>query len=249
MRLASVIWGALLLCTQAVGADLRLAVAANFAAPMQLIAEQFEQQSGHKLSVSFGSSGKFFAQITHGAPFDVFFSADQAKPHVLVSQQLALADSSFTYALGALALWSVDKHGVDPNGQVLSGNHFNKLALANSRLAPYGKAAEQVLQKLGLLEATRAKWVQGENIAQTYQFVASQNAQLGFVAQSQIFRQGRLSAGSAWLIPAEYHDPIRQDAVILSYCKDPDAARQLLQFMRSAAITELIKSFGYGVEE
>lgn len=224
---------------------IHVAVASNFSLPMQHIVMAFEKQFPHRLKLSYGSSGKFFAQITHGAPYDVFFSADQAKPKALVNQQLALASSQFTYALGALALWSADTSKVDPQGHILNSNEFNKLAFANPKLAPYGQAALDVLNNLQLIDSTQARWVQGENIAQTYQFVASQNADIGFVALSQIMQNGQLKSGSAWIIPPQLYQAIKQDAVILQHAAHKPGATQLIEFMHSPSVKEILLAFGY----
>lgn len=224
-----------------------MAVASNFTGAMEALATAFEQQSDHQLKLSFGSSGKFYAQIKQGAPFDMFFSADQAKPAKL-QQEGAIVDSSrFTYARGALALWSTDANLVDSRGRVLNSSEYRKLALANPRLAPYGAAAVETLRNLKLESKTRSRWVQGENIAQTYQFVRSANAELGFVALSQIRTPGGPQS-SAWIVPATLYSPIRQDAVLLNRGADNHAARQFLQFVRTPAAAEIIQAYGYTVE-
>lgn len=225
--------------------EINVAVASNFTAAMKEITAEFEKLSGHKVQLSFGSSGKFFAQIKHGAPFQVFLSADQDKPLALEQAGLIVPNSRFTYAVGALALWSSQYGFMDNDATRLKNGDFNKLALANPKLAPYGSAAVEVLEKLGLKEATVSKWIQGENILQTYQFVSSGNADLGFVALSQIMAAGQLSAGSAWIIPADLYPPIRQDAVLLRTGRNSTAARALLQFLRSAQGRETIESYGY----
>lgn len=226
--------------------QLTVAVASNFTAPMREIAAAFERDSGHRVRLAFGSSGKFYAQIQHGAPFDIFFSADSAKPRALEKAGLAVPGSRFTYAVGRLALWSRDAKLVRGGPRVLEEGGFNKLALANPRLAPYGAAAVQVLRNLGLEEATSPQWVQGENIAQAYQFVASGNADLGFVALSQLDRNGEIDPGSAWIVPDELHNPIRQDAVLLKRGADSGAARALLHFVRGETAAAIIESYGYG---
>ena len=222
-----------------------VAVASNFAAPMTDIAAAFERQSGHEVQLAFGSSGKLFAQISHGAPFEVFFSADRDKPEALERKGLAVESSRFTYAVGVLALWSARTDVPVENAEVLRQGDFNKLALANPRLAPYGAAAVDVLESLGLAEATRPRWVQGENIAQTYQFVGSGNAAVGFVALSQIMVEGIVRAGSAWIVPEPLHAPIRQDAVLLRRGASNEAARAFLAFVRSDAARAIIESYGY----
>ncbi len=221
------------------GDELLVAVASNFIAPMREIADAFEQRTGHKLTLATGSSGKLYAQIRHGAPFDVFLSADDEKPKALEAGGYALPGSRLTYALGTLALWS--PKASDPQG-LLQGN-FARLALANPRLAPYGQAAQSTLASLGLLEQTRERWVQGENIAQTYQFVASGNAELGFVALSQLREQS--PRGGVWQIPSELHRPIRQDAVALSRSRNPNLSKELLDFIKSDSTAGILSRYGY----
>lgn len=235
-----------MMLTVAVRADeLTIAVASNFTAPMQELARQFEARSGHKLKLAFGSSGKFFAQISHGAPYHAFFSADQAKPAKLVALNLGDADSRFTYAEGKLALWSRKPGFVDAEGEVLKRGEYHKLALANPKLAPYGAAAVEVLQHLQLEKQTRARWVQGENISQTYQFVASGNADLGMVALSQILENGEVTEGSAWIVPAQLYNSIRQDAVILKRDANAPALREFWSYIQSAEAREIIRAYGY----
>ena len=195
--------------------------------------------------MAFGSSGKFFAQIKQNAPFDVFLSADQEKPNALKKDRLIVAGSQFTYALGALVLWSPKPGLVDEQGRVLERGGYHKLALANPKLAPYGKAAVEVLTKVGLLERTRPHWVLGENISQAYQFVASGNVDLGFLAVSQVMADGKIAKGSYWKIPAELYQPIRQDAVLLQRGKDNLAARELLAFLKSEQVLSIARKYGY----
>ncbi|MAR93228.1 MAG: molybdate ABC transporter substrate-binding protein [Pseudomonadota bacterium] len=226
--------------------QITIAVASNFTGPMEQIVARFQQQTGHQVRLSFGSSGKFFAQIQHHAPFQAFFSADQAKPRALEQAGLAVPGSRFTYAVGALVLWSADPERVDKAGRVLARGDFKRLALANPKLAPYGAAAVQTLAHLGLAESTRPRWVKGENISQTYQFVSSGNAELGFVALSQVMQRGEVRGGSHWRVPAEYHAPIRQDAVLLQRGADSDAARALLDFVQGPEARSIMAAFGYG---
>ncbi|WP_232819396.1 molybdate ABC transporter substrate-binding protein [Saccharospirillum mangrovi] len=234
---------------QSLWADtLHVAVAANFTRPMQALAEVFETRSGHHLELSFGSSGQLFAQIQNGAPFDVFLSADEAKPTALIESGSAVADSQFTYAVGALALWSATPHRFSDAEALLRSGDFNRLAVANPRLAPYGEAAMEVLEKLRLTEAVQNKTVQGQNIAQTHQFVATGNADIGFVALSQILQDGRVEEGTGWIVPSQYYSPIRQDAVLLNRAADNPAARELLAYLRSEDAAILIEHFGYRLE-
>lgn len=225
--------------------EIRIAVASNFTAPMKDIVKEFEKSSGHRVKISFGSSGKFFAQIQHGAPFQAFFSADQAKPKALEKVGLVIPESRFTYAIGALALWSSKPGFVDDNASRLKSGNFNKLALANPKLAPYGAAAVEVLDSLKLKKATVKKWVRGENIAQTYQFVSTGNTDMGFVALSQVMAKDKINEGSAWIIPAELYNPIRQDAVLLQRGKNSQATQALLRFVRSEKAKGIIESYGY----
>ncbi|HSC85270.1 MAG TPA: molybdate ABC transporter substrate-binding protein [Pseudomonas sp.] len=229
----------------ALAAEVQVAVAANFSAPMQALASDFEKTSGHKLVAAYGATGQFYAQISNGAPFDVFLAADDSTPAKLESAGASVPGSRFTYAIGALALWSAKAGYVDAKGEVLRQNRFQHLAIANPKTAPYGLAATQVLAKLELSQALAGKLVEGQNIAQTQQFVASGNAELGFVALSQIYKDGKISSGSAWLVPAELHEPIRQDALLLNKGKDNPAARALLDYLRSAKAAAVIKSYGY----
>ena len=238
----------LVLCSAgASAAGVQVAVAANFSAPMKVLAAQFERDSGHKILASIGATGKFYAQIRNGAPFDVLLSADDETPARLEQEGAAMAGTRFTYATGRLVLWSAKQGLVDDKGAVLKTANFTHLAIANPRVAPYGAAAVQVLQKLDLLDALAPKFVQGENIAQTHQFVASGNAPLGFVAMAQVFAQGKLTSGSAWVVPAGMHTPIRQDAALLVRGKDNPAAAAFLKYLASPAARAVIAAYGYEI--
>ncbi len=226
-------------------ADVQVAVAANFTAPAQQIAAEFERRTGHKAMLAFGSTGKFHAQIVNGAPFEVLLAADDTTPARLEQDNQAVAGSRFTYAVGTLVLWSAKADVVDARGEILKSGKFNKLALANPKTAPYGAAAIETLTRLRLLDSTRPKFVLGENIAQTLQFVGTGNADLGFVALSQVFKEGKLNSGSAWIVPGHLHEPIHQDAVILARGKDNPAAKAFLEFMKSPYAHAMIKSYGY----
>ena len=226
-------------------AEVSVAVAANFTAPMQKIAQLFEQDTGHKAVLAFGSTGNFYAQIKNGAPFQILLSADDTTPARIEKEGLGVANSRFTYATGKLVLWSKQPGLVDNKGDILRGGKFDRIALANPKLAPYGAAALEALTQLGVLQSLQPKFVQGENISQTYQFVATENAQLGFVALSQVFADGRLKEGSAWIVPSSMHQPIQQDALLLNSGKDNPAATALLGYLRSEKIKTLIRSFGY----
>jgi molybdate transport system substrate-binding protein len=231
--------------TLAVADEVQVAVAANFAGPMKPIAADFEKATGHKLSVSLGATGKFYAQIQNGAPFEVFLSADDTTPAKLEQEGLAVTGSRFTYAVGKLALWSAKPGFVDAKGNVLKQNKFAHLALANPKTAPYGAAAVETLTQLGLLESVSPKFVQGENIAQAQQFVASGNAELGFVALSQVQENGKLISGSVWIVPENLHAPILQDAVLLTKGKDSAAAKAFLEYLRGKKAQAVIKGYGY----
>ncbi len=235
-----------LACTTARAGEVPVAVAANFTAPMQKIAAAFEQDTGHKAVLSFGATGKFYAQIRNGAPFQVFLAADDTTPRRVESEGLGVQGSRFTYAVGRLVLWSPRENYVDGQGEVLRTGDFTHLSIANPKLAPYGLAAVQTLQKLGLSESLKPRLVTGENIAQAYQFVASGNAQLGFVALSQVMEDGRIARGSAWQVPDAMHEPIRQDAVLLATGKDNAAAAALMQYLRGDKAREIIRRYGYG---
>lgn len=222
-----------------------VAVAANFTAPMQKIAAEFAKDTGHKAELSFGATGKFYAQISNGAPFGVLLAADDTTPAKIAREGKGVADSRFTYAVGKLVLWSKQDGYVDAQGAVLKTGKFQHVAIANPKLAPYGLAAEQTLTQLGLLEQIKPKFVQGENIGQTYQFAATGNAELGFVALSQVMEDGKIKSGSAWLVPPNMHEPIRQDAIVLNTAKDNAAAKALMDYLRGDKARAIITSYGY----
>jgi len=227
--------------------EVQVAVAANFTAPMQRIAAAFEKDTGHKAALSFGATGQFYAQISHGAPFDVFLAADTATPARMEQERLAVSGSRFTYATGRLVLWSAQAGYVDAQGQVLRQGGFAHLAIANPKTAPYGAAAIDVLKKLNLLDHVQSKLVQGESIAQAWQFVSSGNAPLGFIALSQVYRDGGLTGGSGWIVPSELHGPIQQDAVILARGAANPAAKALMGYLKSDKARAIIRAFGYQV--
>jgi molybdate transport system substrate-binding protein len=232
-------------CAQA--AEVNVAVAANFTAPMQKIAAAFEQDTRHKAVLSFGSTGKFYAQIKNGAPFDILLSADDETPARLEREGAAFAGTRFTYATGRLVLWSKQAGLIDDKGDVLRKGAFEHIAIADPKLAPYGAAAREALDKLGLLQELQPKFVQGENIAQAYQFVLTGNAALGFVALSQVLVDGKLREGSAWVVPASQHKPIQQDAVVLSGGKDNPAATALMAYLKGDRARAIIRAFGYAL--
>lgn len=235
-----------LLFTSFVMADeVKVAVAANFTAPFQALAPAFEKATGHKLVASFGATGQFYAQINNGAPLDVLLSADDTTPARLESENATAPGSRFTYAIGSLVLWSADASYLDGTDAALKAGQFRHLAVANPKAAPYGLAATQVLDRLGLSEAVKAKLVEGQNITQTHQFVSTANAELGFVALSQVYRDGKLGSGSAWIVPQALYDPIRQDAVILRQGANNPAATALVEYLKGAEAARVIESFGY----
>lgn len=226
-------------------AEVSVAVAANFAAPMQRIAAAFEQETGHKAVLSFGSSGNLYAQIRHGAPFEILLSADSQTPEKLESEGMGLAGTRFTYAIGTLVLWSKQPGLVDEKGEILRSGKLERLAIANPKLAPYGVAAMQTLAQLGVLSSVQPKLVLGENISQAYQFVASENAALGLVALSQVMLEGKIAQGSAWIVPAKLHAPIAQDAILLVKGRDNPVATALLRYLRSEKAKAIMRSYGY----
>jgi molybdate transport system substrate-binding protein len=226
--------------------EVRVAVAANFAVPLARLAAGFTAATGHTLQVSAGSTGKFYAQIVAGAPFDVLIAADDETPRKLVAQGHAVVGSNFTYAVGKLVLWSAQPGVVDDQGAVLASRSFAHLALANPKVSPYGAAALEVLKARGLLPAVSPNLVTAESVAQAYQFVSSGNAELGFVALSQVSVPGKAVVGSFWLVPASLHSSIRQDAVLLKAGDQNPAATALLAYLKGAAARALIQSFGYG---
>jgi molybdate transport system substrate-binding protein len=220
------------------------AVAANFTATMKKIALRYERDTGNKLLLSFGSTGSLYAQISNGAPYDVFLAADSRRPKLLEAGGMAVPGSRFSYAVGRLVLWSPRAGVVDSKGRVLAHGDFTRLAIANPRTAPYGAAARQVLQHLKLWATLQPRIVRGENIAQAYQFVATGNAQLGFVALSQAIGRG----GSRWDIPQAMYTPIRQQAVLLKRGADNPAARALMAYLKGKPARSIIHSYGYGTE-
>jgi len=233
---------ALVACGAAQANDVQVAVAANFTAPMQKIAAAFEHDTGHKAVLAFGATGKFYAQIVNGAPFEVLLAADDETPAKLEAEHRTVPGTRFTYATGKLVLWSAQDGYVDGQGQVLKTGDFAHLAIANPKTAPYGAAAVETLHKLHVYERVQGRLVQGENIAQAYQFVDSKNAELGFVALSQVINR---KDGSRWLVPQEDYAPITQDAVLLTPGKDSAAAKDFLAYLRGDEAVTIIKSFGY----
>jgi molybdate transport system substrate-binding protein len=227
--------------------EVQVAVAANFAGPLAKIAEGYSAASGHTLKVSAGATGKFYTQIQSGAPFEVLIAADDETPKKLITEGLAVKASNFTYAIGKLVLWSARPGLVDAEGQVLANaKAFEHLAIANPKVAPYGAAGLEVIKARGLTDAITPKLVTAESIAQAYQFVATGNAELGFVALSQVAVPGKPVTGSYWLVPANLYGEIRQDAVLLKTGEKNPAAMALLDYLRSAPAQAVIAAYGYG---
>jgi molybdate transport system substrate-binding protein len=247
-RLLLVVMAPWVLASPARSEEITVAVAANFTGAMAQLATAFEADSGHQVKVSYGSSGRLYAQIINGAPFDVFLSADQEKATALVDAGKAEADSRITYAVGRLILWSPDDSIGDISQHWLATVSIKRLALANPRVAPYGAAAMDVLDNLGLASQYQDRLVMGENISQTYQFVSTGNAQAGFVALSQVFRGGGVQVGTGWIVPESLHAPIRQDAVITHGGMTNPAAKAFVNFLRQDEAKSIIKSFGYGTD-
>ena len=247
LRLTLAVASTLFFVTAQAG-EVTVAVAANFTAPMQKIAQAFEQDTGHKAQLAFGATGKFYAQIKNGAPFAVLLAADDETPARLEKEGLAIAGTRFTYATGRLALWSKQSNLADDKGEVLrSSNSFVKIAIADPKLAPYGTAAMEVIHRMGVQANVVPKLVQGESIGQAYQFVSTENAQLGFVALSQISVDGRITQGSAWVVPQNLHTPLKQDAVLLNAGKDNAVAHALLKYLQGDTAKAIITRYGYAL--
>ena len=237
----------LTLCSgpQCVAGQAHIAVAANFSEPIKAIAAVLQKSTGHSLQITLGSTGKLYAQIQNGAPFDALLAADTQTPGKLEKEGLTQAGSRFTYATGKLVLWSANSMRIDGKGDVLKLPALGKVAYASPKLAPYGAAAVQVMERLGLSASLAPKLVQGESIGQTYTFATTGNADVGFVALSQVLEGGKLKSGSMWAIPQALYDPIRQDAVVLRHGAGNEAAQALMQLLKSPNIKDLIRSYGY----
>ncbi|MDB5433853.1 MAG: molybdenum transporter, periplasmic molybdate-binding protein [Phenylobacterium sp.] len=223
-------------------AETQVAVAANFTEPAKAIAAAFRAATGHTAVLSFGSSGQFYAQMAHGAPYEVFLSADADRPKQAERDGLGVAGTRFTYAVGRLVLYSKTPGLVDGGGAVLSSGRFNKLSIADPAAAPYGLAAVQTMQKLGVYNAIKPKIVTGSSITQAYQFVDTGAAELGFVAYSQVIN---VAGGSSWLVPAADHAPIDQQAILLHTGENNPAAKAFLTFLKSPAAVAIIRKYGY----
>lgn len=241
---SSLFAGLLLAATVAHADEITVAVAANFTAPFNKIAAEFEKETGHKVSTSFGSTGKFYAQIKNGAPFEILLAADSETPAKLVKEGTGVAGSQFSYAIGKLVLWSAKPAVVDAKGEVLKSGGFDHIALTNPRLAPYGAAAVEAMKAMGVYDSLAPKFVTAETVTQAYQFVSSGNSQLGFLALSQVLKDGQIE-GSAWIVPANLYKPILQDAVLLTPGKDKAGAAALLKYLKGEKAQAVVRSFGY----
>jgi molybdate transport system substrate-binding protein len=227
--------------------EVQVAVAANFSAAAQKIAAQFEKDTGHTVKLSFGATGKFYAQIEAGAPFDVLLAADHATPAKLVAEGKGVPATLHTYAIGKLVLWSADPALVDDKGQILKSDKWKHLSVADAKLAPYGQAAKETLAALKLADAVQPRVVTAENIGQALQFVQTGNAELGFVALGQVQPpDGSKPAGSMWIVPDALYAPIRQDAVVVAASKVGQAATQFVDYLASDKARVVIKAYGYG---
>ena len=233
----------LLACEIVMAEEVRVAVASNFASAAEVIARRFEETSEHRVVLVFGSTGKHYAQILNGAPFEAFLAADERHPRLLEAEGIAVPGSRFTYAKGRLVLWSLEEGYVDAEGRVLEQGDFRHLAIANPRLAPYGAAAQEVLQNRGLWDELQRSLVRGENIGQTFQFVRTGNAEMGLVALSQLMSEGQmLVQGSHWTVPEELHSPILQQAILL---RDTEATRAFVNYVRTDEARSILRSYGY----
>ncbi|SHM35424.1 molybdate ABC transporter substrate-binding protein [Phytopseudomonas punonensis] len=245
IRSLLVVCASLAVAANASAGQVQVAVAANFTAPMQAIASEFEKDTGHSVQASYGATGQFYAQISNGAPFEVFLSADDSTPAKLEKEGQSVEGSRFTYAIGKLVLWSPKEGVVDDKGAVLEKGDFKHLSIANPKAAPYGLAATQTLDKLGLSDTLKGKIVEGQNITQALQFVSTGNAELGLVALSQVYKDGQITAGSVWVVPEAMYQPIRQDALILKKGADNPAAEALVEYLKGPKAAEIIKAYGY----
>lgn len=235
-----------LFCASAQAGEVLVAVASNFISPLKVIKARFEKESGHTMVLISGSTGKLFAQVKHGAPFDLLLAADAWRPRLLEEEGFTVRGSRFTYAVGRLTLWSENPNQIQKEGaEIFQQQTFNHLAMANPKTAPYGRAALQVLKKMGIWDQVRGKVVQGENIGQAFQFVATGNAELGFVALSQTLDPKNKIKGSRWDVPPDLYDPIYQDLVLLKPGHDNPAAQALVSFIRGPVARKIIADYGY----
>lgn len=229
-----------------IAGQVTVAVAANFTKPMQVIVTEFEKQTAHRVTLAIGSTGKLYAQIRNGAPYDLLLSADQLRPEKLLSEQLAVPGSAFTYAKGRLILWSSEADRVQGQ-ELLADSNLKRLAIANPKIAPYGAAAIEALKQLNYYPALQSKIVEGQNISQTYQFVSTGNARQGLIALSQVSDNGSLTHGSGWIIPPQLHQPLKQDAILLKRGAANPVAKALLAYLGSDSAKQIIRRFGYDI--
>lgn len=234
-----------LMSSPAWAGEVSVAVASNFAAPMERIVPLFQKESGHTVKVTPGASGKLYAQIRKGAAFDVFLSADEELPKRLLQEGLAVGGTRFVYATGRLVLWSAQSGFVDDKGLVLNRGNFDRLAIPNPVSSPYGVAAKETLTRLTMWNAMQRKLDKGDDVIETYRFAATERTELALVALSQVMRDGKVNSGSWWLVPPEMHNPIRQSAVLLTGAKDPAAAKAFLAFLKSEKAVKVMRGFGY----
>lgn len=234
-----------LVISPAQAGEVSVAVASNFAAPMERLAPMFQKESGHTVKVMPAASGKLYAQIKKGAAFDVFLSADEELPKRLMQEGAAVVGSRFIYATGRLVLWSAQPGFVDDKGLVLNRGNFNLLAIPNPVNSPYGVAAKETLTKLTMWNAMQRKLDKGDDVIETYRFAASERTELAFIPLSQVMRDGKVGAGSWWLVPPEMHNHIRQSAVLLAAAKDPAAAKAFLAFLKGEKAIKVMRGFGY----
>lgn len=227
-------------------AEVHVAVAANFTAPAKDLVPLFEKQTGHKLVLSFGATGMFYGQIKNGATYDVLLAADSKTPEKALAEGYGVQGTRFTYAVGKLILWSADADKIQDGSKLLASGNFNKCAVANPKLAPYGLAAEETLKAMKLFDKVSPKFVQGDSIGKTFNFVKTANADIGFVALSQVYKNGKLTSGSGWIVPSELYGKIAQDAVLLKQGKSPDAAREFLSFLQGPEAAKIKRDYGYG---
>jgi len=241
---SSLLASLLLIASIAHADEVPVAVAANFTAPMKLIAAEFEKDTGDKVVASYGSTGKFYTQIKNGAPFEILIAADDETPARLVKENAAVVGSQFTYARGKLVLWSAKPGLVDATGGILKNGSFAHISIADPKLAPYGAAGVETLKALGVYDTLAPKVVTAENIGMAYQFVVTGNAELGFVALSQVIKEGKVE-GSSWMVPQQLYSPLRQDAVTLTNGKGKAAVDALMKYLKGEKSRNIIKSFGY----
>ncbi|EJF91577.1 molybdate ABC transporter substrate-binding protein [Bartonella tamiae] len=221
--------------------DAVIAVASNFTEPAKEIAKKFEESTGYKTILSFGATGSIYQQIKNGAPYDVFLAADNHRPSLLIAEGFAVKESQLTYAIGTLVLWSASKDLIKGE-QSLSAENINHIAFCNPDAAPYGQAALETMKALNLYTKVQTKLVEGHNISQAFQFVKTGNAEIGFVALSQIIHEKK---GSFWIVPQKYYHPIEQDGVLLQHGKDNKAAKAFMIFLNGSEASQILADYGY----